>query len=301
MKYFLALTLFFLTCSCGLAKTTSSKSSVTNSSNSSNSSNATNSGDPAYRIRVLNSTATADETSFPSASSSWEVTYTFTTPPLPAPGSWNLKGWSDFYVWGDVDFDAYGSSGSYPLSNYLYNQVAPELILGYGLDESSAAFVPSWHNHHSWVAQAQYFWQSAQGTNYAIVGELLPTNPGETVTTNIYYDSLSGAITASISVPAGKSVVVIPRPFPNDKEQSFSSWRDFFTKAQAATPGHALLARPEAQVETHYVETSTLCSILPFKLNKFSLPKVAGAKAPAFTTKSYGQFTCENPLTALNL
>jgi hypothetical protein len=94
------------------------------------------------------------------------------------------------------------------------------------------------------------------------------------------YDPADGAITASIGAEgaegaegagadAARSVMRLPRPFPNEQPPLFASWREFFEAAQrlsAPTVGPGVLSHPDFNIETHQVPPAELCDICPFVL-----------------------------------
>ena len=248
--------------------------------------------DPGYRVVV----SSHDDASFafPSAETSWQLTYSFTVLALPCSDSWNPMNQA-FYVWGDAVFDQYGSSGAYPLSNYLYNQIVPQIMVGDVLAGNDASYNPSWAQLDGWVMQAQYFWKSSDGTAYAQTGEAIPVGVGDQVTTLISYDASMGAITASISSGSKTSSIVIARPFPNETPALFSSWRDFFTQAQSRST--TLLVRPSVNVESHFVDEATLCPMLPFSIEGISMP--GAATASQFQVTEVGGLSCADPLATL--
>ena len=52
-------------------------------------------------------------------------------------GKWHTLG-EVYYIWGDTDFDSYGvhPRAPWPMSEYLFNQIVPQLSLGSGLASS---------------------------------------------------------------------------------------------------------------------------------------------------------------------
>ena len=250
--------------------------------------------DPGDRV-VISATQRADgQVVIPAPNADWQLQYQYSVPPLPCAPTWNSNG-ATFYVWGDVDFDAYGSSGSYPLSSYLYNQIVPQLMLGTALSGNDAAYAPSWQRFDSWVIQAQYFWMNADGNFYAQTGPVVAVKPGDRITTVIHYSAATGGIDVSITSPAGGSFITIPRPFPNEAA-AFTSWTDFFQKA--AVQSGQILGRPQLNIESHYIDSQTLCSIVPWTVEQIALPNVP-VTSSSFVTSTYGDFTCGSALTNL--
>jgi hypothetical protein len=212
-------------------------------------------------------------------------------PPVPCSSTWNPNN-AGFYVWGDVDFDTYGSGGQAPLSDYVFNQIVPQLMIGDTLNEDPQnPYQGKGIVFTNWVMEAQYFWEYKDGSYNVQAGQPLPVNPGDVATTVIAYDPASGSITASISTPkGGTSSITIPRPFPNLSPAPFSSWTDFFTQAAAKTNG-VLHAVPSMDVESHFIDQSTICSVLPWTIEGISIPGVSSARTN-FGSETIGSFTC---------
>jgi hypothetical protein len=103
----------------------------------------------AYRLQIYSPT-----TSKLPATHSWTLQYQFKVPPLPRSPKWNYKV-GTVYQWGDADFDGYGSTGAYKLSDYRFNQIVAELILGNVLEASDANYKPSWSQRSTWAIIAQ--------------------------------------------------------------------------------------------------------------------------------------------------
>jgi hypothetical protein len=148
----------------------------------------------------------------------------------------------------------YGTSGKYKLSDYRFNQINRQLILGSALDANDANYKPSWSQRSSWAIEAHYFWENGKTSSpYAQTGKVIGVNPGDHLITIIRFDPKAGTIVASIEdedIPeAGLSAITIVRPFPNEPSL-FKSWTDFFQKATAAsrspmsTPQHSSMWRP---------------------------------------------------------
>lgn len=204
------------------------------------------------------------------------------------------------YQWGDVDFDHYGSSGSYKISDYRFNQIVPQLILGSVLDDNTN-YKPSWSQRKRWAIQAEYYWYR-EPISYAQTGSVVEVNPGDEITTTISYKAETGMIVASIRddrIPgaAGVSTITISRPFPNDS--LFTSWRHFFTKAAAASQTSYVLSTPAIDVETYNLDQQTMCGLLPLTLGKISIPGIA-LKSTAFSIQQLGGFTCSQPVLKFN-
>lgn len=208
----------------------------------------------------------------PSESTDWTIQYKFIVPPVP------IKTWSPtvnvFYVWGDIDFDQYGQEGNFSLSGYKFNQIVPQAFIGRVLSGNDANYIPSWSNLTGWAIQAQYFWQK-DSKPYAQTGSIVSVTPGELVTTTIQYSAASGAIVASIASNNGTSTITIPRPFPNEPAL-FSSWRDFFQRAQAKTGTNYVWSQPVMNIEPGGgADKQTICTLLPFDVRYVSLPGLA--------------------------
>lgn len=250
--------------------------------------------DPGYRV-VVDPSEGAGSVVFPTADSSWTLSYRFAVPPLPCSPSWNHTD-QVFYVWGDLDWDVYGARGAHPLSHYRYNQIVPQATIGHVLDGNDAGYHPTWDRYAGWIIQAQYFWMDDDGTPYAQAGEVVPVSPGEEVTTRIAYDADAGTLTASIGTESAVSSIVSERPFPNESPALFTSWRDFLERAAAASGD--LFGRPMLNVETHRVDEPTICSVLPFQVGSVGLPGgvVSGAQVDV---RRVGDFTCGRPLAQL--
>lgn len=242
--------------------------------------------------RVSFQARTGSSVKLPAANKSWELTYKFVVPPLPT--NWDADN-NTFYIWGDVDFDAYGADGPYKLSAYKYNQIVPQLFLGRVLSRNDSGFNPSWTSETTWAIQSQYFWQKGS-TPFAQTGPIVYVKPGDSVTTSIAFDAVTRKIVASISAAAGKSSIVIDRPFPNESSL-FADWADFFTKAQSASGGDFVLSQPMLTVEP-YTDKQTLCSILPFTVEGASIPGV-GSSSSSFSLYLATGLPCAKPSIAL--
>ena len=221
--------------------------------------------------RVIIAASTGRTVKMPSYETSWRITYKFITPPIPNSETWNYRR-STFYVWGDIDFDSYGSEGRYKISSFKYNQIVPQLMIGRVLSGNFADFKAKFSNQNQWFIQAQYFW--SDGTPYAQVGNLVRVFPGDSFTEEITYNSKTGIITAVISGPQGASSIDIVRPFPSAPEL-FSNWTEFFRKAQSQSSLRYILAKPEMNIEPHDVDKQTTCSILPLKVTYIEIPAVS--------------------------
>jgi hypothetical protein len=240
--------------------------------------------------RVVVSAKAGEVVQFPAYDQSWLITYAFRVPPLPS-GGWDPSQHT-FYVWGDVDFDRYGANGTHKISDYIFNQIAPEIFIGRVLSANDANFVPSWTQLNSWAMQAQYFWQKGD-TPYAQTGPIVYINPGEEITTTIRFDSSTGKVTASISAPNGTSTIVIDRPFPNEPAL-FANWSDFFKRAQQKSGSPFIDARPVLNVEP-YANQQTVCSVLPFMVDLISIPGIVPASSE-FVIGTTGGQSCPNPM-----
>jgi hypothetical protein len=253
---------------------------------------------PAYRLQVYAS----DGHPQLAATKDWTLEYRFVVPPLPSSPTWNYKV-GTVYQWGDVDFDEYGTSGKYKLSDYRFNQVTPQLILGSALDANDASYKPSWSQRSAWAIEAHYFWENGKtSTSYAQTGKVIGVNAGDHLITIICFDAKAGTIVASIedeNIPgAGLSAITIVRPFPNEPSL-FKSWTDFFQKAAAASRSPYVNATTQLDVETDYLDQQTMCGLLPFTVTKIVMPGVPSIPS-AFSTAQIGGFTCKGPLEKLD-
>jgi hypothetical protein len=252
--------------------------------------------DPGYRVQVYNTVDnTAAGTSFPAPTKSWTVEYKFTVPPLPCAPTWNPEN-QTFYIWGDLVFDEYGSSGSYPLSSYVFNQIVPQLMIGDTLNGSATGFGGTGAVDTSWVIEAQYFWMNDANQYFVQAGNPVGVRPGDSVTTKIAYTESNGAIVASISASEGTSSITIPAPFPNESPLLFSSWKTFFEAASAKSNG--LYAEPQLNVESHFVDQATLCSVLPWTITDSVIPGVP-ATAASYASDAIGSYTCPTAIDSL--
>lgn len=189
--------------------------------------------------------------------------------------------------------------GSYKLSDYQFNQIVPQLILGNVLD-GDASYRPSWKQRNTWAIQAQYYWyREGTATSFAQTGGVVAVNPGDEITTTISYQAEVGTIVASIEDDAipratGLSTITISRPFPNDPAL-FTSWRDFFNKATTASKTSYVLSTPVVDVETDYLDEQTMCGLLPLTLGKIAIPRITLTPS-AFSLQQRGGFTCTQPV-----
>ena len=253
-----------------------------------------NTNDPDYRV-IIGNNSPDNRVLLPSSDVNWQLEYKFLVPPIPQ-NNWDPYN-QTFYVWGDTDFDNYGTEGPHTISTYQFNQVAPQVMIGKCLSGSGHNYNPSWGVYTNWVIQAQYYWMNSDDTNYAICGELINVNPGDELTTKISYDSATGQITASISAPEGISSIVLTQPFP-DQPTLFPSWADFFTKASAASHTDGVYAHPVLNVESHYVDVPTMCSVLPFRVSYVSIPGIPWMLS-RFSVSQNGDYSCSNALADL--
>jgi hypothetical protein len=254
---------------------------------------------PAYRLQVYANGAHPQL----AATKDWTLEYRFTVPPLPSSPTWNYNV-GTVYQWGDVDFDEYGFGGKYNLSDYRFNQVTPQLILGSVLDANDANYKPSWSQRRAWAIEAHYFWENGKTrTPYAQTGNVIDVKPGDALTTIIRFDAKAGTIVASIADenipgPAGTSTITIARPFPNEPVM-FKSWADFFQKATAASHTLYVNSTTQLDVETDYLDEQTMCGLLPFTVTKIVMPGVPSIPS-AFSTTQLGGFTCKGPVAKLD-
>ena len=93
-------------------------------------------------------------------------------------------------IWGDTDFDSYGvhPRARWPMSEYIFNQIVPQLSLGSGLASSDpVTFKPKFITQKNWMIQAQYFWMHHNGTGFAECGTLINVTAGDVIETEIAY------------------------------------------------------------------------------------------------------------------
>ncbi len=255
---------------------------------------------PGYRVQIyVNSNS--GNVNLPSSSQSWQIEYKYLVPPLPSSSTWDYTS-QTIYQWGDVDFDSYGSGGTYPLSSYVYNQIVPQLFIGRVLSGNDAYYNATWSDLSSWAIQAQYYWQEGS-TPYAQTGSIVNVSPGDQITTLLSYNPGSGAISVSISDddisgPSGTSSITLYKPFPNDPSL-FTSWTDFFNKGEALSGDSYIISHPVLNVETGYVDEQTLCPLLPFTVNQISIPGIPSMPSE-FATQPVGGLTCSQQLSTLN-
>ena len=166
--------------------------------------------DDEYRVIVRPPIERDSDYQLPPFTESWEVQYEFLVPPLPREDLWDPH-FQTLYVWGDLDFAQYdcspmGKSGKGDnLRNQVHsctmNQIVPQVMIGRCLSANHEdTFIPSWNDFHSWVIQAQYFWQTETSEPRALCGPTISVIPGELLRTCIRYDASSGNIYASIEV-----------------------------------------------------------------------------------------------------
>ena len=203
---------------------------------------------PMHRVQVYSKVAPRL-----SPAQDWALRYRFRVPALPSSSTWDYN-IGTIYEWGDIDFDAYGSAGSFPISHYRFNQIVPQLVLGNVLDRSDAEFKPAWNHLRTWHIQAQYYWyDGTTSKSYAQTGALVSVNPGDTITTSITYNHRTGTIVARISANISESehtsTIKMARPFPNEPSQ-FASWSDFLSKAAGASRTTYALSTPAVDLET---------------------------------------------------
>ena len=241
---------------------------------------------------------------FPPPSQSWQLQYGFTVPPLPNTTTWDYRR-QVFYIWGDVSFDEYGlEGGSNQISTYLYNQIVPQLILGWGgtHDPSGGFEYIGQPQSPTWILQADYYWQDKEGTSYQLAGKNINVMPGERLNETISYNASTGSITATIGVsgagPSRTSTIYSTRPFPDSSPPLFSSWRDFFTRAAAKSGTSGPMGSPVFNVETHNVNSATMCSVLPMAIGSMRLPGVSWSTGKYYVAQN-GDFKCHGSAQAL--
>ena len=254
---------------------------------------------PAYRLQVYASAAHPQL----AATKNWTLEYRFTVPPLPSSPTWNYKV-ATVYQWGDVDFDEYGAGGKYKLSDYRFNQITPQLILGSALDANDANYKPSWSQRSGWAIEAHYFWEDGKTlTPYAQTGKVIDAKPGDHLITSILFDAKTGVIVASIEDqnirgPGALSTITIVRPFPNEPSL-FKSWTDFFQKAVSASRTPYVNSTTQLDVETDHLDEQTMCGLLPFTVTKIVIPGVPLIPS-AFATSQLGGFKCKGPVATFD-
>lgn len=256
----------------------------------------------AYRARVdVRRDGKLPGVKFPPATKSWEIEYEYQVPPLPSPATWDYNS-QVVYQWGDVDFDAYGGHGTYKLSKYIFNQIVPQLFIGHILSGNGPNYNPIFGKLRTWAIQAQYYWQRGKHS-YAQCGKIVHVNPSDKITTSIKYSSDSGEIVSTISDnhrsgPSGRSTVTIKRPFPNEPSL-FSSWADFFHRAELKSHHDFIIGHPALNVETYNLDQATMCGLLPLTIESVSIPGVSSVPSQFIIART-GKFTCLHPLATLN-
>lgn len=250
--------------------------------------------DPAFRVIV--GVAGGAPLQFPDPAVPWLVEYQFLVPALPCSPTWNYQS-QVFYVWGDLTFDAYGANGAYRLSDYVFNQIVPQVSVGWTfIGHEDAGFVPTGSYLRAWTLQALYYWQRGQSESYGQGGALLEVQPGDLLLTRIRYEPDAGVIFASIGSDAGTSAIAIERPFPNENPPLFANWRAFFEQAKSRSG--SLLARPMLNVETHLLDEQTACSVVPFEIRGVVSPGIASRAA--LSSWEEGGLSCSRQLSQLD-
>ena len=189
----------------------------------------------------------------PPSDNSWDLTYTYLCPPIPATSIWD-KNNQTIYIWGDIDFDYYGASHLKEVTDEhvrnihpcCMNQIVPQLMIGSCLCSNDEQYMPSWRSFDNWVIQAQYFWMDCDGGSRAQCGPIIEAEPGDEIRTQIRYDHGSGSIAVSIAIMKDDdglndkiidhekcSEIVIERPFPH-APSLFTNWTDFFERCVGA-------------------------------------------------------------------
>jgi hypothetical protein len=220
-----------------------------------------------------------DLTAFPPSSKPWELHYKFIVPPLPNSKNYNPEN-SELYIWGDVDFDSYGAKRKFQISNYIYNQIVPQLMMGNVFADNKPDYTPILYTYKSWVIEAQYYWMNANGESFDKAGPAVSVSPGEVVTTVIKYIPEDGTIEARIFTMKAESRLILYAPFPNEPGL-FRNWRDFFEQAETKS-GSAVVGQAVINVESHNVDEDSICSLLPFNILEMS-----GALFPKFSSGFY--------------
>ncbi|MEO8665788.1 MAG: hypothetical protein ABI462_09850, partial [Ignavibacteria bacterium] len=243
--------------------------------------------DPGYRVIIE---PDQGEVQLPSHTTDWQVEYKYRVPVKPTTG-WSYTS-QTVYSYGQIDFDRYGANGKYRLSDYKFNQIVPQVMIGRCLDDDSV-YNPSWSNYGDWVIQAQYYWNK-NGTSYSLCGNIIHVFPHEEITTNISYTSSSGAITVSISGPSGTSMITLDRPFPNG-DTLFTDWSDFFGQAEQKSQTPGAYGNAVLNVETHYLVDETICSMLPFIINDVQIPGIQWHEGN-YRVRRDGDYICTDTL-----
>ena len=138
----------------------------------------------------------------------WSLEYEYAVPSasqMPTGADWDPKG-EVYYIWGDTDFDSYGvhPRAPWPMSEYLFNQIVPQLSLGSGLASSDpVTFKPKFITQKNWMIQAQYFWMHKNGTGFAECGTLINVTAEDVIETKISFVPETGTMHASIGVKGG--------------------------------------------------------------------------------------------------
>ena len=224
----------------------------------------------------------------------WYLQFKYTVPAKPPGFDHRMQ---TLYIWGDIDFDAYGSNLS-GFVRYAYNQIAPQLILGSAVSGNDANYTPRWAPIEDWLYQAHYYWQDDAGRGYALTGSALPIWRGDVLTTRIEYSQASGAITATITGRNGTSSIVIPRPFPNENPPRFATWREFFNQAAASLGESWIRGRPAMNVETYFTHIPGVCSMLPWQVSEFDYTGFVPGVQGLFVAPTAG-LTCAQDLATV--
>jgi hypothetical protein len=237
-----------------------------------------------YRVGIYPSNG---QPMLPSHHNNWTLEYKYIIPPIPS-GNWNYQN-QTVYTYGQIDFDQYGSGGKYTISDYMYNQIVPQVMIGNCLDSNDSQYNPYWHLYQHWVIQAQYYWMNSGDTSFSLCGNIVQVDPGEELTTKISYSASTGKITASISGLSGASTIVIHKPFLNDT--LFTDWSQFFSRAELQSNSTGAYGNTALNVETHYLNALTICSMLPFHVNLVAIPGIPWANGN-YLIQRIGSYHC---------
>lgn len=65
-------------------------------------------------------------------------------------------------------------------------------------------------------------------------------------------------------------------------------------RRRATAKSTSLLARPLINVESHHVDETTFCSVLPLEIGEISIPRIP-VKGSRFAIAHQGVFSCRGP------
>ena len=145
-------------------------------------------------------------------------------PSLPLDAS--LSSFSTLYLYCNVIADSWSAGQA---ATVEFGQLVPQLMIGNveicGGGNNSASGPHTHKNTSTWLAQAQYFWETSSGAAKCIGGNIIDAVPGEMVEMSINLLQ-NGSIFVSIAVGGRTpSVLVVPHPQLNDTFAWTHYWR----------------------------------------------------------------------------